>query len=213
MTTAKSVVLLSGGMDSCVAAFLERRDHGTPECMAIEYGQRHYVEIVSAQKIANEFGVRLQVANLGNKGVPFGSALTTKTREVITPKNSVVPARNAFFLLAASAYAQKLRATRVVIGSCADDHADYADCRPETIKAIETAARLALDFPELEIVAPLSALTKLEIVALAKALGPECVSMLRQTWSCYDPKFGTTLRSYEPCLVCPACVKRTAAGL
>lgn len=209
----KSVVLLSGGMDSCVAAFLEARDHGIPECLAIEYGQRHFCEIDAARRVANCLGVgRLQVTNMGNRGIPFGSALTSRNGE-ITPRSSVVPARNAFFILAAAAFAQKLGATRVVIGSCADDHADYPDCRPDTITAIETAARLSLDYPALQVVAPLASMTKPEIVALAKELGPECVSALHQTWSCYDPVFGKTLRERTPCGKCPACVKRKAAGL
>lgn len=208
----KSVVLLSGGMDSCVAAFLEARDHRI-ECLSIEYGQRHFCEIDAARRVANCLGsTRLQVANLGNRGIPFGSALTTRNGE-ITAANSVVPARNAFFILAAAAFAQKIGAERVVIGSCAEDHADYPDCRPATIAAVEAAARLALDYPALRVVAPLAHLDKPAIVALAKELGPECVSALHQTWSCYDPVFGKTLRERAPCGKCPACMKRKAAGL
>jgi 7-cyano-7-deazaguanine synthase len=211
-TKTASVVLLSGGMDSCVAGFLERRDYGTPECLAIEYGQRHFVELDSARLVAKILGANLRLANLGERGIAFGSALTDRKGE-ITPSNSVVPARNVFFLLAAAALAQKIGATRVVIGSCADDHADYPDCRPETIAAVQVAARLALDYSALEIVAPLAHMDKLAIVTLAHELGPECVGALRLTWSCYDPQFGEALRDRKPCGVCPACAKRMAVGL
>ena len=210
--TDRAVVLLSGGLDSatCLAW---ARDRGF-EChsLAIDYGQRHRVELEAAKRVSRALGarghreVRVDLRAIG------GSALTAeievpkdRSREAIATGIPVtyVPARNTVFLALALGYAETLAAGRIVAGMNALDYSGYPDCRPEFIRAFEALARVAtragVEGKPLEIHTPLMRLDKAGIIRLGDSLGVDYAL----THSCYDP----TPES-EACGRCDACQLR-----
>jgi 7-cyano-7-deazaguanine synthase len=119
-----------------------------------------------------------------------------------------VPARNTIFLSYALALAEVIGADRLLIGVNALDYSGYPDCRPEFIAAFESMANLGSRFVQtpqarLQILTPLIAMTKAEIVRLARSLSVP----IELTFSCYDP-----LESGDACGQCDACLLR-AKGL
>lgn len=198
----RAVVLASGGLDSTVAAAVAKRDGCELYFLTIHYGQRHAIEVQSAQAVGRAMGVaghRLLHLDLRLFG---GSSLTTdepvpKDRLAVSPPqgerpddipSTYVPARNTIFLALATAYAETVQAQRIYIGANVVDYSGYPDCRPDFLRAFETVARLGtkqgrMSAHPLEIHAPLLALPKKDIILL----GVELQAPLQLTHSCYDP--------------------------
>lgn len=192
-----AVVLLSGGLDSATTLAIARAQGFAVHALSFRYGQRHAIELESAQAVARFFGaVRHQVVEI-DPGAFGGSALTS---DLPVPKDrfeaeistgvpvTYVPARNTIFLAYALAIAETIGATDIFIGVNAVDYSGYPDCRPEYIAAFESMANLATraateEGRRLTIHAPLIALSKGEIIRRGIALGVDYAL----TTSCYDP--------------------------
>jgi 7-cyano-7-deazaguanine synthase len=167
-----------------------------PVCLAVDYGQRHRVELTRAREVAARQGVRdFRVVQVDLRAVG-GSALTG---EIDVPKDrgdrdmgqgipvTYVPARNALFLSLALGLAEAVGAQDVFIGVNAVDYSGYPDCRPEFIQAFEAMAQLGtkagVEGRRLKIHAPLSGLSKADIIKEGTRLGVD----YSLTHSCYDP--------------------------
>ena len=201
----KSVVLLSGGLDSAtVLAYAV--DQGF-DCYALSfrYGQRHQAELKAAAAVARSLGAiqhRVMSLDIGQLG---GSALTDHSIPVPESDQSgipitYVPARNTVFLSCALAWAEVLNAHTIMIGVNAVDYSGYPDCRPQFIEAFEQVARLGtklgVEGEEMRIVAPLINLTKAEIIRLGTDLGVD----YSLTISCYQPDSeGLACRRCDSC--------------
>jgi 7-cyano-7-deazaguanine synthase len=189
---SRSVVLLSGGLDSATALGVAVARGDECHTLAFDYGQRHRSELAAARRISGALGaaghreLRVDLADLG------GSALTD--RRIAVPENggtgvpiTYVPARNTVFLSLGLAYAEVLDADKIVIGVNAVDYSGYPDCRPEYIAAFETLARLAtkrgVEGGALTIDAPLMKLSKADIIRRGRELGIDYST----TVSCYQP--------------------------
>jgi len=208
-----AVILLSGGLDSTTVLAIAKHEGFTPYALSFRYGQRHLVELESAQRVAAALGVAEHVIadiDLRRFG---GSALTA---DLAVPKGrdpaamgegipiTYVPARNTVFLSFALAWAEVLGAGDIFIGVNALDYSGYPDCRPEYIAAFERMANLATAAgvqgrQRLKIHAPLIDLTKAQIIRRGLALGVD----YGLTSSCYDP--GADGR---PCGQCDSCQLR-----
>lgn len=205
-----AVVLLSGGLDSTVAATWAGAEGFTLSALTVDYGQRHRIELEAAARVAAALGVARHIVlplDLTRFG---GSALTDSA--IAVPKSGVgegipvtyVPARNTVFLALALALAEASGAADIVIGVNAVDYSGYPDCRPEFIRAFEAVARLATkagaEGGAFRVLTPLQSLGKAEIVRLGAQLG----APLNLSWSCYDPAGG------RPCGACDSCRLRAA---
>jgi 7-cyano-7-deazaguanine synthase len=213
MTSAKAVVLLSGGMDSATAAAMTKARGFDLYALSFRYGQRHALELEAARRVAAGLGVvRHAIVDIDLRGFG-GSALTA---DIAVPKDrpadaigtgvpvTYVPARNTIFLSFALAWAETLGINDLVIGVNALDYSGYPDCRPEYIAAFQHLANLATRAgTELKqrftIHAPLILLSKREIVERGAALGLDYA----MTLSCYDPS-----DAGEACGHCDACQLR-----
>ena len=188
----QAVVLLSGGLDSMVAAGLARERGFSVNALTIDYNQRHRREIEAARRIAETLSVSRHVVLPLDLRAFGGSALTD---DVAVPKDGVgpgipvtyVPARNLIFLALTLGWAEPLGAHDVFIGVNVLDYSGYPDCRPEFIAAFAETARLAtregIEGRPFTIHAPLQHWGKARIVEEALRLGLDP----GLSWSCYDP--------------------------
>ena len=217
MSAKKAVVLLSGGLDSTTCLAMARADGFEPICLSVDYGQRHVVELTRARRVAQVMGVRdfRQVkVDLRAFG---GSALTA---DIAVPKGratqemadagipvTYVPARNTLFLSLALGLAEVEGATDLYIGVNAVDYSGYPDCRPEFIRAFEALAQLAtragVEGARFAIHAPLSGMTKADIIRAGVKLGVDYAL----THSCYDPVVDASGEA-RACGACDSCLLR-----
>jgi 7-cyano-7-deazaguanine synthase len=189
---SRSVVLLSGGLDSATALAIAIARGDECHTLAFDYGQRHRSELAAARRISGALGAaghRELRVDLGDLG---GSALTDRRIAVPEPGGTgipitYVPARNTVFLSLGLAYAEVMDADKIVIGVNAVDYSGYPDCRPEYIAAFEALARLAtkrgVEGGALTIDAPLMKLSKADIIRRGRELGVDYST----TVSCYQP--------------------------
>jgi 7-cyano-7-deazaguanine synthase len=195
-------------MDSCVCAALAVRDYDAA-AVHISYGQRtEQRELRSFLGICDRLGIkdRLVVRNEALR-VIGGSALTDPG--IAVPESQAighdvpvtyVPFRNAHFLSVAVSWAEVLGAQKIYIGAVEQDSSGYPDCRPAYYAAFNEVIRTGTREGAIEIVTPLIAMRKHEIVRLGLELG----APLDLTWSCYS-------REERACGVCDSCVLRLRA--
>jgi 7-cyano-7-deazaguanine synthase len=195
-------------MDSCVCAALAVRDCEVA-ALHVGYGQRTEArEQESFFAICDRLGIRnrLVVRNDVFRQIG-GSALTDKN--IAVPESheigreipvTYVPFRNAHFLSAAVSWAEVLGASKIYIGAVEQDSSGYPDCRPAYYQAFNRVIDAGTKAGGIEIVMPLIAMRKSEIVRL----GIELNAPLDLTWSCYS-------REDHACGVCDSCVLRLRA--
>ena len=205
---SRAVVLLSGGMDSCVCAAVAVREHEVA-ALHISYGQRtearereSFIAICERLEIHNRLMVRNEALKLIG-----GSALTDETIEVPEARLlghdipvTYVPFRNAHFLSVAVSWAEVLGASKIYIGAVEQDSSGYPDCRPAYYQAFNRVIEAGTKAGGIEIATPLIAMRKSEIVRRGLELG----APFDLTWSCYS-------REDRACGVCDSCVLRLRA--
>jgi 7-cyano-7-deazaguanine synthase len=204
----RAVVLLSGGMDSCVCAALAAREFDAA-AVHVSYGQRTqererqaFMDVCEALGISD----RLVVRNEALRAIG-GSALTDPA--IAVPEShsvgreipvTYVPFRNAHLLSVAVSWAEVLGAEKVYIGAVEQDSSGYPDCRPAYYDAFNQLVRAGTREGRIEVVTPLIAMRKAAIVRLGLELG----APLHLTWSCYGEE-------QRACGVCDSCVLRLRA--
>ena len=197
MTSPRAVVLLSGGLDSATALAIAQSQGFAVSTLAVDYGQRHRIELERAAAIASKLRserhviVRMDLRAIG------GSALTD---QIEVPKDrshdqigtgipvTYVPARNTILLGLALGFAETIGAFDLFIGANVYDYSGYPDCRPEFLEAFEKLANLATKASiegkgRFRVHAPLIQLTKAQIIQTGARLGVD----YSLTLSCYDP--------------------------
>lgn len=211
---SKAVVLLSGGMDSCVTTAIAAESHELALLHA-GYGQRtERRERQAFHAIADHYGASERlVVQLDHFAQIGGSALTdlriavpereshAKAETSRTIPTTYVPFRNAHFLSVAVSWAEVIGARSIFIGAVADDSSGYPDCRPEYYRVFQDLVRVGTR-PEtqIEIVTPVIGLRKSEIIRRGIGLG----APLEVTWSCYQSEEAA-------CGACDSCLLRLRA--
>lgn len=202
-----AVVLVSGGMDSCVTAAIAKQESDEIAFLHISYGQRTerrerraFSEIADFYAVEKRLDVSIEyLAKIG------GSSLTDKKMEVTEADleskeipTSYVPFRNANMLAIATSWAEVLKANAIYIGAVAEDSSGYPDCRPEFYAAFEkTIEEGTKPDTNIKIKTPIIQLSKGEIVKK----GLELDAPLNLSWSCY--------RSEDlACGTCDSCALR-----
>jgi 7-cyano-7-deazaguanine synthase len=213
---SRAVVLLSGGMDSCVCAALAARDHRAA-AVHVSYGQRtetrerrafericDRLEIRDRLLVRNEAlraiggsaltdpGIAVPEAQMIGAGVPVGVPIGVPV--------TYVPFRNAHLLAVAVSWAEVLGAEKVYIGAVEQDSSGYPDCRPEYYRAFNEVVKAGTKDGTIRVATPLIAMRKHQIVTLGLELG----APFDLTWSCYQSED-------RACGVCDSCVLRRRA--
>ena len=203
-----AIILVSGGMDSCVTAASAISDGHTPAFLHMNYGQRtENQELKAFHDIGDHYKVKekllVDISHLSDIG---GSCLTDNQIDVPNANLenpdipvSYVPFRNANLLSAAVSWAEILNATAIYVGAVEEDSSGYPDCRRSFFDDFETVIDTGTK-PEtnIKIATPLIALSKKEIVEKAISLD----APLHLTWSCYQ-------NEDVPCGKCDSCVLRS----
>ncbi|MDD5094208.1 MAG: 7-cyano-7-deazaguanine synthase QueC [Dehalococcoidia bacterium] len=206
----KTIVLLSGGLDSTTTLAIARDQGFLPYALTFRYGLRHEFEIEAARRVARKYDVQNHIVIDINLRAFGGSALTgegeiPKDRPMDNQAAGIpatyVPARNTIFLSFALAWAEVVNVNDIFIGVNAVDYSGYPDCRPEYIAAFRNMANLATRMgvegkQSITIHTPLINLSKAQIIQKGMALGMD----YSLTHSCYDP-----LKDGGPCGHCDAC--------
>ncbi|MGA2644721.1 MAG: 7-cyano-7-deazaguanine synthase QueC [Candidatus Sulfotelmatobacter sp.] len=208
LTKSRAIVLLSGGMDSCVCAALAAREH-TAAAVHISYGQRtERRELQSFLAICDRLEIQDRLAVRNDALVAIGGSALTDKRIAVPMASAVghqipatyVPFRNAHLLSVAVSWAEVLGAKKIFIGAVEPDSSGYPDCRPAYYEAFNRVIRAGTKEGDIEIVTPLIALQKAEIVRL----GLELNAPFDLTWSCYR-------HEDRACGACDSCVLRLRA--
>lgn len=203
----KTVVLLSGGLDSTVLAghLLARGDEVVG--LSVHYGQKHAQELEAARLVGLHYNIPHHNVWLDPlRRIMAGSSQTDPSIPVPeghyedpSMRITVVPNRNMLLLAVAGALAVSQKAEGVALAAHAGDHAVYPDCRPEFADAMSKALALC-DYTPLKLVRPFIHDTKADIVRR----GVACKAPMELTYSCYKGE-------KEHCGKCGTCVERREA--
>lgn len=225
MRSKTAIVLLSGGMDSTLCLFWAiSKGYTIERTLSFYYGQIHSRELEAAQVITDiankyvhkKFGyyikheVNQTLMNISNitKSALVGNTSSESMNDPHPIKNNVpasfVPGRNLLFLTIASVIAYTNTVGNLITGVCQTDFSGYADCRADTIRALNLSLNLGME-TDIEIITPLMYLTKAEslkmILDMPAQIKRECWKAMSHSHTCYKG-------NKTPCLLCPACVLR-----
>lgn len=203
----KTVVILSGGMDSTTLVYDLIKQEDNVRCLSFDYGQRHKKELEYASKTCKKLNIQHKIVDLTNiTSLISNSALIGDMKvpdghyEDETMKQTVVPNRNMIMLSIAIGFAENIGFDRVAIANHSGDHAIYPDCRTEFIEATSLAGKLGT-YNKIEVYSPYSEMTKADIVEIGLKLG---IDYEGDTWSCYKGQD-------RHCGKCGTCVERAEA--
>lgn len=205
----KTLVLLSGGMDSVTALYWAVREHEVVGTVSFDYGSKHNAnEIPMAEWHAGHLGVRHEVITLDFVNRLFTSDLLQGGGEIPeghyadeNMKRTVVPFRNGIMLSIACGLAESREAEALVIAAHSGDHTIYPDCREPFMHAMADAMRHGT-YAGIELLRPFIDCDKTEIARRGATLGVD----FSRTWSCYK---GGDIH----CGKCGTCVERREAFL
>lgn len=199
----KAVCIMSGGMDSTLAAYMMRDEGYEIIGLHFNYEQRTQTkELEAFNAICKELDVKdPYIINMDFFNEIGASALTDKNIDVRVSgveegvPLTYVPFRNGIFISLATAIAEKEGAEVLSIGVVEEDSSGYPDCKEEYISSMQKSINLGTkDETHLEIKMPLVHLKKSQIVK--EALQREVA--LELTWSCYQSED-------KACGLCDSC--------
>ena len=206
----RAIVLVSGGMDSCVTAAIANSENDELAFLHVSYGQRtEKRERQAFTALADHYRVDLRlVISLEHLAQIGGSSLTDLSIAVTAANlssreipSSYVPFRNSHLLAAAVSWGEVIDANAIYIGAVAEDSSGYPDCRPEFYAAFQNVIDLGTKpGTNIRIKTPVIHLKKSEIVRTGLELG----APLELTWSCYQA-------SERACGNCDSCALRLRA--
>lgn len=193
----KAVLMLSGGLDSTVAAMMAAEEYDLAVAMTFDYGQRaRRRELAAAYAVAGALGVSHRTVFLPFFQALGGGALVEPADaipavsaddlddEAVTRSSAAavwIPNRNGIFIAVGAAWAERLGADVLVVGFNAEEARTF----PDNSVAFVERQNEALAYSTangVRVVAPTGTKTKREIVALAR----DRDWPLELVWPCYD---------------------------
>ena len=205
-----AVCLISGGLDSCVTAYIAYKLNYNIYSLSFNYGQQHNKEIKCAKYISSKLNSKehiifnLDIDKFGGSSLFKGNYINKKKNISEIGKeipSTYVPARNTIFLSISLAYAEVINASSIFIGVTSTDYSGYPDCRPEYIKAfqklIDISTKKTIEGNKIIIKTPLIKLSKKQIISKGNNLKVP----FEKTWSCYKG-------DKKGCGICESCLFR-----
>ncbi len=199
----KSIILLSGGLDSLVSLGLKKEELNVSLELTFDYGQKSAEqEIEASAKISEYYKIEQKIIKLdwlknitqtslvSDKDIPTGN-------ELDNPENSAksvwVPNRNGLFLNIAGSFADSYGYDFILIGANKEEGQTFPDNTQEFINAINKEFEFSTQKSP-KVVAPLINSDKNDIVMLALQHGVP----LELTRSCYQS-------GAKHCGICESC--------
>ncbi|HHW43686.1 7-cyano-7-deazaguanine synthase QueC [Desulfofundulus thermobenzoicus] len=192
----KSIVLLSGGLDSTVSMAQALQEGKVELCLTMHYGQRAAQrEIAAAATLAAHYHLKHRVIKLPFLAGITDTALVNTGRVVPEPRPEDlddlekaagtaarvwVPNRNGLFINIAACFAEALGCDLVVTGFNREEAATFPDNSLRFIQAINQSLAFSTA-SGVRVVSYTARLNKTEIVALGRRLGVPW----HLIWSCY----------------------------
>ena len=214
----RAIVLNSGGADSttCVGLAVSRYGPENTVTISIHYGQKHEKEIISAQKVADYYGLKhfeydlsdvfrfsnSSLLSHSSKEIENGRYIEQiKNNEIVT---TYIPFRNGLFLSTAASIAMSIfpdDEVDVFYGAHADDYANnaYADCSIAFAEAMAKAIHEGT-YGKVSLVCPFIKMNKSEVIKTGLSLDVP----YELTWSCYQG-------GEKHCGRCATCIDRKEA--
>ena len=210
-----ALIIMSGGMDSAIAARLTKKKMGIENvhAMSFYYGQKQSIEIEKARDVSMILGFNthktidlvfmkymLQEVSANIEG---GLAMPCIHDVLGHPQpETYVPNRNAIMLMIAASYAEANKLGIIVTGLQAQDSYHYWDTTRNFVDSMNLVLNQNRQF-DLKIHAPFLNKNKSEEIQLLIEMdGNE--KLLEHTITCYNPTHDVS------CGVCPSCSERIA---
>ncbi len=206
-----AIVLVSGGMDSCVTVAIAHTQYRLA-LLHVNYGQRtESRELKAFRDIASYYGVAeggILVSNIDYLSKIGGSSLTDFSMDVQAAQphrdgipTSYVPFRNTLFLTIGVSWGEVIGARKVFIGAVEQDSPGYPDCKPGYYEVFNKLIKAGTKpSTRIEVETPLISMSKSEIVKRGVSLH----APLHLSWSCYKS-------SDNACGQCHSCFLRLNA--
>ncbi|MEK7291722.1 MAG: 7-cyano-7-deazaguanine synthase, partial [Planctomycetota bacterium] len=172
-----AIVLVSGGMDSCVTAAIANENYRLA-LLHVNYSQRtESRELQAFRNIALFYKIpedRILISNIDYLSKIGGSSLTDMRMDVQDAQlyskeipTSYVPFRNTLFLTIAVSWGEVIGAKKIFIGAVEQDSPGYPDCRPSYYKTFNELVKVGTKpTTHIEVETPLIRKSKSEIVKM-----------------------------------------------
>lgn len=213
----QAIVLLSGGLDSTVAAWLLRPAIEPVLALTVDYGQKAARrELAAAYKLALTLGIQHRTVFIPYLREAARGALTDPKLELPRPSTEDlddiegaakasaagvwVPNRNFALIAMAATWAETNGIDHVVCGFNREEAATFPDNSAEFIAAVNGALKLSTR-NHVTVLAPTIGMNKTEIIQAGRKAG----APIEHCWSCY-------LGGDHPCGTCESC-RRFARAL
>ena len=206
-----AIVLVSGGMDSCVTAAIAKENYRLA-LLHVNYSQRtESRELQAFRNIALFYKIpedRILISNIDYLSKIGGSSLTDMRMDVQDAQlyskeipTSYVPFRNTLFLTIAVSWGEVIGAKKIFIGAVEQDSPGYPDCRPSYYKTFNELVKVGTKpTTHIEVETPLIRKSKSEIVKMGISLN----APFHLSWSCYK-------NTDKACGMCHSCFLRLKA--
>ncbi|MCK4667218.1 7-cyano-7-deazaguanine synthase QueC [Candidatus Dependentiae bacterium] len=204
MNKVEAIVLVSGGLDSCVTASIAVREYNCA-FLHFGYGQRTqdrelkaFHNIADFNKIEEKIILNVDFLKIIGGSSLTDSSIKLGSTEINGIPDTYVPFRNGIFLSITAAYAETVRAEKIFIGAVWEDSSGYPDCQPVFYEKFNLAIKQGTrPGSNIEIITPLIHKTKSEIIKM----GISNNAPLELTWSCYQ-------NEDRACGICESCKLR-----
>ncbi|MDD3435779.1 MAG: 7-cyano-7-deazaguanine synthase QueC [Candidatus Gastranaerophilales bacterium] len=206
----KSIILLSGGLDSLVSLAVAKEKYDIGLALTFDYGQKAVKqEILASEKICNYYKIKHKVikvdwlaeitktALVSEKKIPPTSLEDLNSDEFVQKSAASVwvPNRNGVLLNIAASFADSFGYDYIIFGANKEEGTTFPDNTQEFIDRINSAFEYStLQKPK--VFAPLINLNKNDIVKIAV----EHNVPLELTRSCYSAQ-------EKHCGVCESCIR------
>lgn len=185
----KSIILLSGGLDSLVSLGLAKEEYNVELALTFDYGQKSLKqEIDASSQISKYYGLKHEIVELpflknithtsvvSDDEVPTDMYGTTESAKAVW-----VPNRNGLFLNIAGAYADSYGYSHILIGANKEEGQTFPDNTQEFIDGVNASFKYST-MAQPKVIAPLINYDKNDIVRLAL----EKKMPLEMVKSCYN---------------------------
>ncbi|GCE16069.1 7-cyano-7-deazaguanine synthase QueC [Tengunoibacter tsumagoiensis] len=220
-----AVLIVSGGMDSCVLSYYYAAAGFDLHLLSFNYGQKHLKELTYAKRYVTHLrerfgqGPRAIQVSYDIIDLPIARLLTNSDSALINAdlempkghytddsmKATVVPYRNPNMLLQAATVAWNEHASVVAFAAHQGDYSQYPDCREVFVDSFNAMLAAAMNSEEIKVESPFMRFTKAQIAALGSSLSVP----FELTWSCYEG--GNNGLGDQHCGSCGTCVERYEA--